>query len=96
MTDVLNNVDFEKLLKCYNNVKKNQKQYHQSEKGKIKVQEASRRYYNDRKDDPVFKEKLKERRRKARELKILNELNYNLKDDVKDDVKDEKTVEKIV
>jgi hypothetical protein len=91
MTDVLNinvnNVDFEKLLKCYNNVKKNQKQYHQSEKGKIKVQEASRKYYNDRKDDPVFKEKLKERRKKARELKILKELSYDVKDDVKDEEK---------
>ena len=91
MTDVLNNVDFEKLLKCYNNVKKNQKQYHQSEKGKIKVQEASRRYYNDRKDDPVFKEKLKERARRARHLKKLKELSYDVKD-----VKDEETVEKIV
>ena len=61
MTDVLNinvnnvnNVDFEKLLKCYNNVKKNQKQYHQSEKGKIKVCEASRKYYNDRKDFKTY------------------------------------------
>ena len=89
MTDVLNiNVDFEKLLKCYNNVKKNQKNYSQTENGKQKINEASRRYYNDRKDDPIFREKQRERGRRYRQMKRLQELSI--------DVKDEETVEKIV
>ena len=68
----LNSIDIEKLLKSYNNIKKCQKKYSQSDKGKEKINEASRRYYNKKREDPEFMEKQKLRTHNRRFNKINN------------------------
>jgi len=73
MTDI--NIDYDKLLKYYTNLKISQKKYSTTENGKNKINEASRRYYEMKKTDPEFMEKQRIRSAKNRELKKLKKLN---------------------
>ena len=41
----------EKAIKYYNNLKKYQKKYSESEEGKIKLRVANKRYYDKKKQD---------------------------------------------
>lgn len=63
----------EKAIKYYNNLKKCQKRYAQSEEGKLKMRAANKRYYDKKKQDPewvlkINKEKLERYHRKKTQL----------------------------
>ena len=53
------NVSIEKALKCYDNLRKSQKKYCNTENGKIKRREATKNYYEKKKvEDPEFMRKM--------------------------------------
>ena len=53
MTDKM--TDYEKAINYYNNVRKSQEKYFQTENGKLKRREASKNYYENKKiNDPTF------------------------------------------
>ena len=64
----------EKAIKYYNNLKKYQKKYSESEEGKIKLRAANKRYYDKKKQDPdwvkkIAKEKLENYYNKKNKIK---------------------------
>ena len=47
----------EKAIKYYNNLKKYQKKYSESDEGKIKLMATNKRYYEKKKQDPEWVKK---------------------------------------
>lgn len=48
----------EKAIKYYNNLKKYQKKYSETEEGKLKLRAANKRYYDKKKQDPEWVRKI--------------------------------------
>ena len=70
------NIDIEKALKFYANLKKSQLKYCQSENGKLKRQIATKTYYEKMKaEDPTFMKRMSEKasqRYYRRKERLLN------------------------
>jgi hypothetical protein len=66
----------EKAIKYYNTLKRCQKNYAQSEEGKLKLRAANKRYYDKKKQDPewvkkIAKEKLEMYHNKKSKIKNI-------------------------
>ena len=48
----------EKAIEYYNNLKKYQKKYSETEEGKLKLRAANKRYYDKKKQDPEWVKKI--------------------------------------
>ena len=77
MTDKM--TDYEKAINYYNNVRKSQEKYFQTENGKLKRREASKNYYENKKiNDPTFLKRMSDKAKERYILKKERLLNIEL------------------